>query len=127
MSSPANIQQFAALWINSMLCAHEEVEDAVSVFENERSTQRMPERLNAFCGFLVSTNRITKWQCEKLLMGKWKGFYLDHYVLLEQIDKDYESTYYKAKNTKEGQVVRIAVTPSQQPPHIRYTVHQYAE
>jgi eukaryotic-like serine/threonine-protein kinase len=81
-----------------------------------------------FCDFLISTNRLTNWQCDKLLMGKYKGFYLDNYVLLGQVGKDYESSSYKARDLKDGKFVRLVVTPvNQTGGRIEYRVEPFVE
>jgi hypothetical protein len=82
-----------------------------------------------FCDFLVSTNRITAWQCGKLRQGKWKGFYLDNYVLLEWSRKDLDFAYYKARDIRDGNVVQLTITPMNRVkgPNIEYKVCPYLE
>ncbi|MFO0788279.1 MAG: hypothetical protein U0805_02410 [Pirellulales bacterium] len=81
-----------------------------------------------FCDFLISSNRLTAWQCNKLLVGKWKGFYLDHFVLLDQIGKDSDYSYYKARNTTDGKMVRLSITPvNRTNGRIEYRVEPFIE
>jgi hypothetical protein len=44
-------------------------------------------------------------------VGKWKGFYLDNHLLLEQIGKDDKSSTYKARDTRNGRLVSLVITP----------------
>lgn len=85
--------------------------------------------MDLFCEFLVATNRLTAWQCDNLQKGRWKGFYLDNYLLLEQIGKDQEFGYYKARDARDGALVTMVVTPVNRAtgPGIEYRVQPYAE
>ena len=122
-----NIEQFVTLWVKSRLCGQYEADEAVRVFKDTCDKQHIPARLGTFCGFLISTNRITEWQCDKLRMGKWKGFYLDNYLILEHVGKDYSHSYYKARDTRDGKLVRMAVTPIEHPPYLEYSVGPYSD
>ena len=61
-------------------------------------------------------------------MGKWKGFYLDDYVLLEQVGKDYDSASYKARDTRDGEFVCLVITPvNRTNGRIEFRVEPYIE
>jgi hypothetical protein len=59
-------------------------------------------------------------------MGKWKGFYLDEYLLLEQDGKGYDYSSYRSRDTRDGSIVRLIVTPMNQTrgPRIEYRVER---
>jgi hypothetical protein len=124
-----NIEQFATLLINSRLSSRHEVEELVAVFHDECCRQNVTDTLDTFCEFLISTARLTAWQCDKLRKGKWKGFYLDNYLLLEQIGKDYDFCYYKARDARNGKLVRLTITPMirAKGPDIEYKVDPYSD
>jgi hypothetical protein len=122
-----DIDRFLTFLVDSQLFGTPEAEQVASLFRDECAKAGAPVSAEEFGEFLIATDRITRWQCEKLLDGKWKGFYLDNYLILEQIGVDFARSYYKARNARDGQLVRLNITPSQEPPHIRYTVERYSE
>jgi hypothetical protein len=124
-----NIEQFVNLLINSRLSSKQEAEELATIFQDECRTRDTQDTLDLFCDFLISTHRLTAWQCDKLRKGKWKGFYLDNYLLLEQIGKDEDFSYFKARDARDGKLVRLAVTPMKRAkgPGIEYRVDPYSE
>ncbi len=61
-------------------------------------------------------------------MGKWKGFYLDHYVLLEQSGKGADFASYKSRDGRDGSVVNLIVRPvNQTGGRIEYRVEPYGK
>jgi len=42
---------------------------------------------------------------------KRKGFYLGNQLILEHVGRDNVSTYYKARNIRDGKLTRLTVTP----------------
>ena len=75
------------------------------------ASSKLPDTLAAFCTFLVASQIVTTWQCEKLRHGKWRGFFLDDFVLLDSLGPDNEVSYYLARNSTNGEVVSLAITP----------------
>jgi hypothetical protein len=124
-----NIDQFATLLIKSGLSSKYEAPVLAAVFQETCGKWNTPATVETFCDFLVATNRLTSWQCDKLRMGKWKGFYLGCYLILEQIGKDAEFCYYKARDTQDGNLVRMVITPMARAtgPGIKYRVYPYSE
>jgi hypothetical protein len=108
------IEEFVTLWVKSGLCVQNDAEELVRVFKEECRKKHIPERLGTFCSFLFATERITEWQCEKLRMRKWKGFYLDDYVLLEQSGKGWDYSSYKSRDTRDGRIVNLIIKPMNQ-------------
>jgi hypothetical protein len=123
------IEQFTTLLINSRLFSELEAQELASVFQESCRKWNTPDTVDSFCDFLIATNRLTAWQCNKLRMGKWKGFYLDNYLILEQIGKDHEFCYYKARNARDGTLVRMVVTPMARAtrPGIEYRIEPYSK
>jgi hypothetical protein len=124
-----DIEQFVTLLANSGLSSKREAHELAAIFQEECRKHNVPDTVETFCDFLVATNRLTDWQCAKLRMGKWKGFYLDNYLLLEQIGKDYEFCNYKARDARDGTLVRLIVTPMARAkgPNIEYRVDRHFE
>lgn len=61
---------------------------------------------------LIAENLITRWQADKLLAGKHKGFRLGKYKLLGQIGKGGMSSVYLAEHEMMRRRVAIKVLPS---------------
>ena len=123
-----NIEQFTTLLINSRLLDKSEAEQIAAVFQQECQKLRTTATLDALCSFLIATDRLTRWQCDKLKMGKWKGFYLDDYVLLEQSGKGPDFSSYKSRDVRNGRVVNLVIRPMNQTDgRIEYRVKPYSE
>ena len=106
------LERFICFLRLSQICSEQQVQELLGTFENQRQEILSDEDgLAQFCSTLVSANAATEWQCNKLKVGKWKGFYLDDYLLLEQVGKDYEYAYYRARDIRDGSIVRLVVTP----------------
>jgi hypothetical protein len=68
-------------------------------------------RLTAFKEFLIGNKILTSWQLEKLAKGKWKGFYLDDYVLCDLLEKGKtpNSNLYAARDRHTGELAKLEV------------------
>lgn len=108
---PLTVDQFATLIVKSQIWSESEASAAAKLFAAECRRSKTPPRVESFCDFLVASNRLTAWQCDKLRAAKWKGFYLDQYLLLEHVGKDSVSSSYRARDTRDGKLVVLAVTP----------------
>lgn len=123
---PATINQFTVLIVKSRICSESEARDAAESFAADCGNAKSAANVELFCEFLVATNRLTEWQCSNLRMGRWKGFYLDHYLLLDHVAKDSESSSYKARDTRDGKLVVLAITPvNRTNGQIEYRVYPY--
>ena len=69
------------------------------------------ERMKQFSNWLIDSGVLTRWQCEKLLSGRWRSFFTDGYKLLERFDADHQSSCYRAEVVATGQHVVMRVTP----------------
>ena len=98
--------------VRSGLATDQQASDLVSVYsEVFLASSQLPDTLTAFCTFLVASETVTTWQCEQLRNGKWKGFLLDNFVLLDSLGPDSEFGYFLARNKTDGEVVSLAITP----------------
>ena len=106
-----DVEEFWKLLADSGLVKQDEL---VRVRESYRAEYlhaiKQSDTVDAVCSFLLIASRLTPWQCEKLRCGQWKGFFLDQYIMVDQIGSDERYQYYLAKHFKLGKYVRITVT-----------------
>ena len=62
-----------------------------------------------FSDFLVSRGVITQWQAEKLLVGRYKGFVIDSYLLLDRVCICDDFTTFSALDTVRQQRVLLDI------------------
>jgi eukaryotic-like serine/threonine-protein kinase len=121
------IEHFAPLLVKSGLSSPHESEALIESFRSESRKSGKAETVEALCEFLIATGLFTEWQCGKLLQGKYKGFYLDNFLMLEQCGKDDRTSSYKARDARDGKLVCLIVTPPMytDKPYIDYRVEPF--
>ena len=72
---------------------------------------RLPNRVEKLSNLLVRQGLLTDWHVEKLLAGKYKGFFLGNYKLLGHIGTGGMSSVYLAEHTRMGDQRAIKVLP----------------
>ncbi len=107
-----DIDQFTQLLVHSRLFGEQESRDLAAEFQKACNDRGEDINVALFSEFLVKMGYVTRWQCDKLLVGKWKGFYLDNFLLLEQVGKGSDYSSYKARNARDGKLVCLVVTPT---------------
>ena len=119
-----SIEGFLELLERSGLSTRNEARRLFEEFRERVSDTHMPD-ITAFCTFLVATETLTTWQCEKLRNGQWKGFVLDDFVLLDKLGSDADFGYYLGRDA-DGSFVRLKVTPPDRwtGPNVEYCVDQ---
>ncbi len=62
---------------------------------------------------IVADGLVTRWQADKLLAGKWKGFRLDRYVItgFVRVDDYKRVSYFSAEDIETGKHVILEVLP----------------
>jgi serine/threonine protein kinase len=100
---------FIDLVKKSSLVDDERLESAAAEFRSEHPTDSDDsQRLG---DYLVERGLLTRWQCEKLALGKTKGFFLGKYKLLEHIGTGCMSSVYLAEHRLMHQRRAIKVLP----------------
>ena len=106
-----NLDWFVGLLGRSLLCTQEELPELVRSFKSEhRESANDEDAVGQLCDYLINNKVITKLQCDLLRTGKWKGFYLGDYLVLEPIGKHLETSHYKARDTTSGRLMRLTLT-----------------
>ena len=72
---------------------------------------RLPSKPDKIAELFVRKNLLTEWHVEKLLSGKYKGFFLGNYKLLGHIGTGGMSSVYLAEHTRMGDKRAIKVLP----------------
>jgi len=103
-------ERFCELLTRSGLLSGAEVSAAL---EELRSTLSPGETLEArkISDHLVATGRITPWQAEQILQGRYKGFFLKNYKLLSHLGSGGMSNVYLAEHLLLNRRVAIKVLP----------------
>jgi hypothetical protein len=128
-NAPKNIDDFVQFLSRSEVTTAQQAIEYVAQFNAEHPEAiKAQKALDKFCDYLICTGLVTAWQCKKLRLGRWKGFYMDNYLLLEQVPYDQVNLAYKARDSTTGDVVCVVI-----PPHkytggpIPFDVEPYSE
>jgi len=76
---------------------------------------------------LVDASMLTAWQCEKLLEGRYKGFFLGKYKLLDHLGTGGMSSVYLAEHVLMQRRVAIKVLPKNRVEDSSYLARFYLE
>jgi eukaryotic-like serine/threonine-protein kinase len=68
-----------------------------------------PERFSLLTTYLIERRLLTPWQCTKLAEGRYKGFFLGRYKLLDRLGGAQATERYLAENIESGERVEISV------------------
>ena len=71
----------------------------------------LPQKAERLADLLIRKDLLTTWHVEKLLSGKYKGFFLGNYKLLGHIGTGGMSSVYLAEHTRMGDKRAIKVLP----------------
>jgi eukaryotic-like serine/threonine-protein kinase len=79
-----------------------------------KAIQRMPvsDRARTVARYLVEQSLLTKFQAERLLIGRTEGFHLGQYQILDQLGKGGMGRVYKAEHRTMGRVVALKILSS---------------
>lgn len=109
MSTRLNADSFIATVQKSGLVPADRLQQSVSEFAGGGGDRKDPQ---ALADHFVDKNLITRWQADKLLQGKHKGYFLGKYRLLSLLGKGGMSSVYLAEHTVMRRRCAIKVLPS---------------
>lgn len=109
MPTKLNVESFVAIVQKSGLIASDRLEQIVNEFQRTADGNDDSCRLAAQ---LVSSDLLTKWQAEKLLQGKHRGFFLGKYKLLALLGKGGMSSVYLAEHLTMRRRCAMKVLPA---------------
>ncbi len=105
MAPQQTTNAFHQVLIQSGLLREESIRKLTARFPVESSNAEQ------FASLLITKRLITKWQADKLLLGKHRGFFLGPYQLKSHLARGGMSTLYVAQHTKTGDVRALKVLP----------------
>jgi len=88
---------------------------------------KLPEDAADLADELIEKGLLTRWHCDKLLTGKYKGFYLDKYKLLRLLGTGGMSAVYLAEHMKMHRLVAVKVLPKSRVNDSSYLERFYRE
>src|SRR5687768_9089862 len=92
-----NLDKFLELVRRSELVESDRLERGLADLR-QKAGETLTDDVEAFAGQLVDSGLITRWQADKLLDGKHKGFFLGKYKLLAHLGSGGMSTVYLAEH-----------------------------
>lgn len=106
----ASVAEFVELIQKSQVVRTEDLRQALKNLRDQHDG-KIPNSLDVVTNHLVAADVLTKWQCEKLKEGKFRGFFLGKYKLLGLLGSGGMSLVYLGEHTKMHRRVAIKVLP----------------
>lgn len=121
----ASPRKFLACLKRSGILSEEQFNDSLSQLKKRQGGKRLSAQEVA--KFYVDAGLMTTWQSVKLLRGRFKGFFLDQYQLMDHLGTGGMSTVYLAKHKLTGQKRAIKVLPRDKIDERSYLTRFYRE
>ncbi|MGY8770423.1 MAG: serine/threonine protein kinase [Pirellulales bacterium] len=103
-------EKFLDFVLRSKLLSEDQVQSAEQALRQQNSGQ-LPAILDQVVSYFTEQQLITHWHCEKLTVGKYRGFFLAKYKLLKLLGTGGMSSVYLAEHTLMQRKVAIKVLP----------------
>ncbi len=110
MSQPITSERFLEMVVKSGLMDQSAV-DRVEAKVRERLNGELPTSTKRLAKVFTNNHLLTDWHVEKLLNGKYRGFFLGSYKLLGHIGTGGMSSVYLAEHIRMGDKRAIKVLP----------------
>ncbi len=112
------VDPFVRMIKNSGLVADDVLQAAHAEFRESHPTSiaHERERNEQFADHLISRNILTPWQAEKLLDGRWKGFFIGPFKLLAHFETTDVLSIYVAEEIYLRRRVHMHVMPTSRIP-----------
>ena len=101
---------FIELVNRSKLLSENQVAKAIDLARTENDG-KIPREVDQLVEFFIAQGLLTRWQCDKLMAKKYKGFFLGNYKLLGHIGTGGMSSVYLAEHTLMRRARAIKVLP----------------
>jgi serine/threonine-protein kinase len=104
------VDAFLDLVLRSELVERDPLNRLLARLKAEASPEKLADT-DFIAGKLVETGLLTRWQCDRLLEGRYKGFFLKKYKLLDHLGSGGMSNVYLAEHLLMRRRVAIKVLP----------------
>ena len=121
-----NVETLLDLIQRSGLVEKDRLDSCLGRIKREGGGQ-LPDDVNEVAGRFVAENLVTQWQCDRLLEGRHRGFFLGRYKLLGQIGTGGMSTVYLGEHVLMQRRVAIKVLPRQRVSDTSYLARFHRE
>ena len=105
-----SVKQFFELVQQSKLVEEAKLAKAMTDYKQEHQG-KLPQTANELADWFIHLDLLTQWHCDKLLQGKYKGFFLGRYKLLGHLGAGGMSSVYLAEHDVMRQKRAIKVLP----------------
>ena len=105
-----SVKKFFELVQQSKLVDEAELVTAMKDYKQAHQG-KVPETATELAAELIRLELLTQWHCDKLLIGKYKGFFLGKYKLLRHLGAGGMSSVYLAEHVLMRQLRAIKVLP----------------
>ncbi len=109
MSTKLNVETFVAVLKKSSLIEADRLQRLVAEYTQAGGS---PDDSPKLAEFLVANGAVTRWQADKLLQGKHKGYFLGKYRLLSLLGKGGMSSVYLAEHVLMRRRCALKVLPT---------------
>ncbi len=120
------VENFLELVRRSSLVDKDRLDRAVDEFKQQNGGEPFTDS-EALAERFIKAGLLTKWQCDKLLEGRHKGFFLGKYKLLGHLGTGGMSSVYLAEHTLLSRRVAIKVLPQSRVNDSSYLPRFYRE
>ena len=104
----SELDRFLAYALASYLLSFPELNEAVDA---SHAGQGDPNAVDRLCEHLISNRTLTKWQCDKLRNGQYKGFFFERYKFLEP-DPSHAAYHFIAEDVESHRRVKLFAKPN---------------
>lgn len=106
-----DVDRLLAHALASNLVSQRDLQQAYARWHSAARGFRADKTAAAFGDYLVEHQLLTRWQCDRLRAGKYRGFFLDNYKVVEYLRKEGTDDKYLATDLDNGERVVLAVAP----------------
>lgn len=120
------VDEFIDLVRRSKLAEEDQLSAALAKHRQEHGGE-LPTEAKDLAQYLIGAGLLTQWHCDKLLEGKYKGFFLGKYKLLGHLGTGGMSSVYLAEHTLMRRLRAIKVLPRKRVGDASYLDRFYQE
>src|SRR5262245_28065353 len=108
MPAPASIDEFLALVRKSQVVDEKVLQEFI---QKLRASSGVPETPGALATGMVRSGLLSHFQAEQLMQGKWRGFFIGRYRILEMLGAGGMGNVFLGEHAHMHRLVAIKVLP----------------